>query len=139
LNLRAAVQAGGVVTGSDDFFAGAGEQGGGSKDTLRPTQEVIRGKVVPALKRILKEERNNNILSGAMVALAKIGDDPKAESGKSEMAAELIRFLGDPTQEVAETMPRRPTRRSPRSIPRSPRSRARSTSATAPSRPTASV
>lgn len=102
LNLRAAVQAGGVVTGSDDFFAGAGEQGG-AKDTLRPTQEVIRGKVVPALKRILKDERNNNILTGAMVALAKIGDDPKAESGKSEMAAELIRFLGDPTQEVAET------------------------------------
>jgi HEAT repeat protein len=102
LNLRAAVQAGGIVTGSDDFFVGAGEQGT-AKDTMRPSQEVIRGKVVPALKRILKEERNNNILSGAMVALAKIGDDPKAEGGQSEMAVELIRFLGDSTQEVAET------------------------------------
>ncbi len=102
LNLRAAVQSGGVLTGSDDFFIGRGEQGT-AKDTLRPSEEVIRGQVVPALKQILKEERNNNILTGAMVALAKIGDDPKAESGKSEMAAEFIRFLGDPTQEVAET------------------------------------
>lgn len=102
LNLRAAVHAGSVLTGSDDFFLGRGEQGT-AKDTMRPSEEVIRGKVVPALKKILKEERNNNILSGAMVALAKIGDDPKAESGKSEMAAEFIRFLGDPTQEVAET------------------------------------
>ncbi|MCY3002902.1 MAG: hypothetical protein NTV21_13965, partial [Planctomycetota bacterium] len=102
LNLRAKVHAGNVATGSDEFWIGQGQQTG-AKETLAPSELEIRGQIVPALRRVLREERNNNILSGAMVALARIGDDPKAESGRSELAGEFVRFLGDPTQEVAET------------------------------------
>lgn len=102
LNLRAKVHAGNVATGSDEFWIGQGQQTG-AKETLAPSELEIRGQIVPALRRVLREERNNNILSGALVALARIGDDPKAESGRSELATEFVRFLGDPTQEVAET------------------------------------
>ncbi len=102
LNLRAKVNAGNVATGSEGFWIGQGQRTG-AKETLAPSELEIRGQIVPALRRVLREERNNNILSGALVALARIGEDPKTESGRSELATEFVRFLGDPTQEVAET------------------------------------
>jgi HEAT repeat protein len=101
INLKAHVHAGAVVTGSDDFFLGHGEKSQ-SRDSLRPSEEAVRGKVVPALIQALQTERSNDIVTGCMVALAKIGD-AKTESGDSQMAAEIKKFLADPNQEIAET------------------------------------
>jgi len=101
LNLKSHIHSGSVVTGSDDFFLGQGTQGQ-SRDTLRPSEEVIRAKVVPALIEALKNERSNDIVTGCMVALAKIGD-AKGETGESQTAKEIKTFLADANQEIAET------------------------------------
>lgn len=98
LNLKAHVHASPVDTGSDSFW----DQGAKARDTLRPSEETIRTKVVPALREVLASERSNDIVTGALVALAKIGD-ARAEDGSSEFAPEIARFLADPNQEIAET------------------------------------
>lgn len=98
LNLKAHVHDGGLVSGSDDHFGG----GTKARDTLRPSEETIRTKIVPALRDVLATERANDIVSGALVALAKTGD-VRAEDGSSEIEPVIARFLADPSQEIAET------------------------------------
>jgi HEAT repeat protein len=98
LNLKAHVHGGGVVTDADAFF----DRRDRPRDTLRPSEETIRTKIVPALKQALETERGNDIVTGALVALAKIGD-VRREDGTSEFEPLLARFLADPTQEIAET------------------------------------
>lgn len=92
LQLKAAVQRVEWSTGDD-----------GRKPTLRPSDETLRSKVVPALKRVLANERANDIVSGALVALAKIGDEVNGEDGSSEFEACIRPFLADPSQEISET------------------------------------
>lgn len=101
LNLKSKIHETGTVTSSDDFFLGFGEKGD-AKDSLRPSQEEIRNKVVPALKKVLEEERANDILDGSLIALAKIGDI-STESGVSEFEQIISKFLDDSAQQVAET------------------------------------
>ncbi|MCB9916532.1 MAG: HEAT repeat domain-containing protein [Planctomycetes bacterium] len=101
LNLKSHIHSGSTLTGSDDFFLGHGQQTQ-SKDSLKPSEETIRSKIVPALKKALENETNNDIVTGAMVALAKIGDVPD-ENGKSEFMEIIEPFLKDPNQEIAET------------------------------------
>jgi HEAT repeat protein len=100
LNLKAAIYSG-VTTGSDDFFLGSGQKSN-SKNLLKPSDEAIRGKIVPALKEALEKERANDIVTGALIALAKIGD-VKSEGGASEFEPIIRKFLSDPNQEIAET------------------------------------
>jgi HEAT repeat protein len=101
LNLRDAIRSGNVQTGSDDYFIGRGEKEL-SKDTLRPSEEKIRQVIVPALLEALEKERQNDIVTGAMVALAKIGD-AKDEQGESAFQKVIQDFLKDGNQEIAET------------------------------------
>ena len=101
LNLRSKIHSNNVQTGSDDFFLGLGEQNQ-AKDSLRPSEAVIRNQVVPALKKALETETNNDIVTGCLIALAKIGDTVD-EQGKSEFAEIIKGFLKDPNQEIAET------------------------------------
>ncbi|MFT4542192.1 MAG: HEAT repeat protein [Planctomycetota bacterium] len=101
LNLKSKIHDEGVLTGSDDFFLGQGQESQ-AKDSLRPSEEQIRGQVVPALLRALEKERSNDILTGAMIALAKIGD-VQNESGESEFEKTIAAFLKDGNQEVSET------------------------------------
>jgi HEAT repeat protein len=101
LNLKSHIHSGGISTGGDDFFAGLG-QTDQAKNTLRPSDETVRAKVVPALKEALEKERSNDIVTGALIALGKIGDE-KSEDGKSEFEPILAKFLADPNQEIAET------------------------------------
>lgn len=84
-----------------DIYTGAFE--GGAKPTLRPSEETIRGKVVPALKQALATERGNDIVTGCLIALAKIGDVINGDDGSSEFEALIVPFLKDPSQEIAET------------------------------------
>ena len=96
LNLRAKIHEGVTLTGSDEFFLGHGEQSE-AKDSLRPSEQTIRQKIVPALKNALETERNNDILTGSMIALAKIGDAKDLE-GDSEFEAIIAGFLDDSVQ-----------------------------------------
>ncbi len=57
---------------------------------------------MPALKEALATERANDIVTGSLIALAKIGDIV-SEGGASELEPLLSRFLCDGNQEIAET------------------------------------
>ena len=100
LNLKSKIHSGETVTGSDDFFLGHGQKDQ-AKDSLRPSQEVIRNTVVPALKNALANERANDILDSSLIALAKIGD--VAGTDESEFEGIIKEFLKDGNQGVAET------------------------------------
>jgi len=101
INLKAAVHAGETKTGSSDWFLGQG-QGQDAKDSMRPSKADIDNKIVPALLAALDNETNNDIVTGAMMALAKIGDEPD-EEGNSVFAEKFKSFLSDNNQEIAET------------------------------------
>ena len=92
-----------VHTGSDEFYLGRGERIP-TLDSLRATRQRIRAEVVPALARMLDEERSNDIQSACMIALARIGDE-RAEDGLplTGIGARLVQRLDDANQEVAET------------------------------------
>lgn len=100
LNLKAAIY-NEVSTDFEEAFLGDGTKSQ-KKNSLRPSESAIREKIVPALKEALEKERANDIVTGAMVALAKIGD-VKNEEGKSELEAAIAKFLSDSQQEIAET------------------------------------
>jgi len=101
LNLRAKVRATGVRTGSDEFYLGRGTQQK-SQSTLRPSEEQIRNEVVPALKWVLENEDQNDLITGALIALAKIGDVKDAD-GESEFVNIISEWLKSPEQEISET------------------------------------
>ena len=100
LNLKAAIYTG-VLSGSDDFFLQQGDKTS-AKNALKPSQSDIREKIVPGLKYALEHERQNDIVTGALIGLAKIGD-AKSEDGKSEFEEILKKWLPDSSQEIAET------------------------------------
>ncbi len=102
LNLKSHLHTQAVAeTGSDTFFTGRGDKAK-SKESLKPTDQQIRDKVVPALLNALRTEKNNDIVTGCLVALAKIGD-AKSENGKSAFEEEIKKFLTDSNQEISET------------------------------------
>jgi HEAT repeat protein len=67
-----------------------------------PSPAEIREKIVPALKQALETERQNDIVTGALVALAKIGD-VRGEDGRSEFEGLFRAWLPDHVQEISET------------------------------------
>lgn len=89
----------GIVTGSEGFFL-AQDGTKVARDMLRPSQEVVRQRIVPALLNALEREPSDDILTSALVALAKIGD---AEGSTESFAAAIKPFLTHGSQEVAET------------------------------------
>ena len=101
LNLRNKVRSIGVQSGSDEEFLGLGEQKK-TADSLRPGEELIRATVVPALKKALETEEQNDIVTGCLIALAKIGD-VKNEDGTSEFVDIIQSFLAAEEQEISET------------------------------------
>lgn len=76
IKLKKAINSGEITTGSDDFFLGA-TKSESAKDILRPSEEAIREKIMPALKKNLDSRSSRDIISSCMVALAKIGKDHK--------------------------------------------------------------
>ena len=101
LDLKSHVYGGGAATGSDGFYLGRGERLQ-SKGSLRPSAAQIRGKVVPALLAALEKETNNDIVTGCLIALAKIGD-ADTETGASPFEEIIRQHLGDKNQEISET------------------------------------
>lgn len=62
------------VTGSDDFYLGAGRHQV-RFDMLAPTDKDLIERIVPALAALLEKERNRDIVTACLVALGKIGRD----------------------------------------------------------------
>jgi HEAT repeat protein len=100
LALREHVLASGPTSGVDGWFLGDGQKA--QRGTLSPTKDQVQKQVVPALLAVLAKEKDNDLVTGALVALAKIGD-----GGDPVEAARLVQafqpFLSDPIQEVRET------------------------------------
>ncbi|MEY2981990.1 MAG: hypothetical protein RL562_2217 [Planctomycetota bacterium] len=97
LRLREAVRAPSVVTGSAEFFMGAGRQRG--SDTRAPTDEMVRELVAPQLRALLEGDPHRDLETAAMVALAKVGQD----RAPFDVVPLLEERLRDPDQEVRET------------------------------------
>lgn len=101
LNLKARIHSGATATGSDDFFIGHGQQSQ-AKNNYKPSEADIRNKVVPILIEAIEKESNNDIVTAALIALAKIGDE-KGQDGVSRFEAIIKTRLDDSVQEISET------------------------------------
>jgi len=101
LNLKAHVHRDAARTGDGGFFLGSGQRRGGER-SLRPDELTIRQEIVPALLAALEKETQNDIVSGCLIALAKIGDEP-SETGESALEEAFVRWLPDNNQEISET------------------------------------
>jgi len=64
----------GATAGSDEFFLGLGVRGE-PVAAGRPSARLIASAVLPVLERAVREETSPDLLSAALIALAKIGDD----------------------------------------------------------------
>lgn len=101
LDLKTRIRQGDSDSGVEGFFFGQ-SPGRSLKDAFRPSEPQIRNEVVPALVRALESETHNDIVTGCLIALAKIGDAPD-EAGTSRFAPLLARSLASKTLEIRET------------------------------------
>jgi HEAT repeat protein len=101
LNLRDTLNRAKSTTGDVGWFTGQG-QTSIQKGRMLPTRADIQDRVVPALLKALEAETNNDIITGSMVALAKIGQG-NGEQGGSSFAKAIRPFLKDNSQEISET------------------------------------
>lgn len=99
LQLKRATRAG-LVTGGEDVFNT--RTGVKINDSLRPTNAEVDSTIVPALLGALQGEGDNDIVTGCMMALAKIGDT-RTETGASRIQQALTPFLRNQVQEISET------------------------------------
>ena len=84
---------------------GVDPSGGGilSRDfrTLRPSQEQLYMEIVPALRRTLEETGSVDVITGCLMALAKIADPPFCDDAGFRLLFE--RTVADPRDEVSES------------------------------------
>ncbi len=85
--------------GDDAFFLGHGTKRM-IAGALRPTEEELAARVVPALIAVLEKEGQPGVLSGCLMALAKIGALASAEADSAEVIAG---FLDSSNQQMSET------------------------------------
>jgi hypothetical protein len=94
--------AGPVTTGSE-YFLGFGRSQTAPQD-LRPSEVDVRERIRPALARALEEEASDAIVSSALIALARLGDDPRdVGAGLSPLAQLFRKHLTSASQEIQET------------------------------------
>lgn len=87
----------GVITGGVDDDLLRGGSGSAGRESMRPSADQITRLAIPALKEALEKETNRDIVTGAMIALAKIGSD-------AQQSIEIFKkFMKSGDQEVAET------------------------------------
>lgn len=97
LRVREALRAPGAVSGSAEFFMGAGRTRG--VDTLAPGDAMARNEVAPRVRALLAGDPHRDLETACMMALAKVGQD----RADFDIAAILAERLRDPDQEVRET------------------------------------
>lgn len=100
LNLRKALDEQ-VVTGEIGYWLGDGMKSQ-ARTSVRPSRTQIEEDIVPALLESLEQETNKDIVTGCLIALAKIGDRVD-ESGTSQFQETFTRFLAHANQEIRET------------------------------------
>lgn len=93
LALRDALADEGANSASDVFF-----QSGLRSPANRPTDDVVRGKVAPTLRALLEQARGPDVVTAALLALAKLGP-----AGGDGLAAAIVPHLASSNQEIAET------------------------------------
>jgi HEAT repeat protein len=101
LDLRAAIREGEPVTGSDDFFLGPTHAGTEARTALRPDEKTLRESVVPALRAALDGAKDVDLVTGILLALAKIGE--RGVGSADELVALFRGYLADSNQEIHET------------------------------------
>jgi HEAT repeat protein len=94
LLLRSALQA--QLGGLDDALLGH-VRAAGFEERLPPSRKDIDDRIRPALLAVLASEHQRDMVSGAMVALAKISH------GETEVRAQFVRRLCSKDQEIRET------------------------------------
>lgn len=97
LNLRAKVHGVDATTDAAGALTGLGA-GAQQANTSAPSEQQILTMVLPALHAAVKEEQDQDILTGVMIALAKCGRETGDEARKL-----FTENLDAPVQEVAET------------------------------------
>ena len=100
LQLKSAIYADPVSTGSDDFFLGHGERP--SLKELQPNRQMTSELVVPTLLAILSGDEATSVISSATVSIAKLGAVACGEDAAGVEAA-LLDLLDDGNQEISET------------------------------------
>ena len=98
INLKDAIHAPTIETGSDEFFLGPSRRVN-SKDTSKPSESDIQETILPALKRALEMSDNRDINSACMIALAKIGRN----HNEFNVLPIFKEYLTRPDQEIRET------------------------------------
>jgi len=103
LDLKAFVHVDSTRSEDGAFYLGRGATS--QPLDLRPTDEQLYGRVVPALVAALEQEESKDVRTAALVALAKIGErpGPDAPEGSTRMVDHIRPHLTSPNQEVAET------------------------------------
>ncbi len=84
------------------FTSGGADVIPSSSTTAIPSRDLVRQRIVPALAHLLESERANDITTGALVALARIGE-PADLPPESSAIPRLVLALADANQEIAET------------------------------------
>jgi HEAT repeat protein len=94
LELKRALSQNVRTKGAEDVVA--------SSATGIPSRDLVRGKIVPALLQLLEDDPANDVATGALVALARIGEPEGAPEATSSLSR-ILRALPDSNQEIAET------------------------------------
>jgi HEAT repeat protein len=103
LRLKERLYSAGPPTTGSELFLGYGKSQIAPVD-LRPNEADLRDRIRPALARALEEASSDAIVSSALIALARIGDEPGgAGRGLSPLAQLFREHLAAPSQEVQET------------------------------------
>ncbi len=97
LNLRAKIHSGDSQTDGGGVLTGLGG-GAQQNNTSAPSEQQILTQVLPALHAAVKDEKDYDILTGVMIALAKCGRD-----NNSNARTLFLANLDAQVQEVAET------------------------------------
>jgi len=98
INLKDALHAPEVNSGSDEYFIGAYRRPV-SVDMVKPSEKDIQEIILPTLRRAMKTSSNRDILSSCLIALAKIGRDQRG----FEILPLFTQNLGKHDQEIRET------------------------------------
>ena len=101
LHLKDAIHRGTVSGGASSWWLGDGERGQGEA-AYKPSEATIRTRIVPALLATLESNDQPDIVTGCLIALARIGDE-RSESGVSAFQEVIASYLSDASLEVRET------------------------------------
>tara|TARA_R110002126_G_scaffold41590_7_gene120869 strand:- start:16095 stop:17948 length:1854 start_codon:yes stop_codon:yes gene_type:complete len=101
LNLKGAIGEAGPGTMGDEFYLGNGQRNQMVASRL-PDPALVTSQVLPALLKALDGERQDGVLNGTMISLARIGQHQDA-AHRAVIREQILGFLGASSQVVRET------------------------------------